>query len=89
MIKPFYVAGSLLLLIIFSIGVHYISGDRMGITDRVNAVASMTRMSSPSFSVAYYEPRVGGTKIGGVEKAVNIAYPEMMPLSRMDFVYEK
>ncbi len=84
MIKPFYAAGSLLLLIIIAIGVHYSFGEREGITDRLNAVAGMTRMSSPSFSVAYYEPR-----IGGVEEAVNIAYPEMMPLDRMDFVYAK
>ena len=82
MIKPFYVAGTLLLLILVAIGAHYALGDREGIDSGINAVAGMTRMSSPSFSVAYYEPR-----IGGVQAAVNIAYPEMMPLDRMDFVY--
>ncbi len=82
MIKPFYIAGTLLLLILIAIGMHYTLGDREGIDSEINAVAGMTRMSSPSFSVAYYEPR-----IGGVQEAVNIAYPEMMPLDRMDFVY--
>lgn len=84
MIKPFYVAGSLLLLIIMVVGAHYTLGGRKGVTDGVNAVAGLTRMSSPSFSVAYYEPR-----IEGIQKAGNIAYPEMMPLDRMDFVYAK
>ncbi len=84
MIKPFYVAGSLLLLIIMIIGAHYALGGREDVTDGINAVAGLTRMSSPSFSVAYYEPR-----IRGVEEAGNIAYPEMMPLDRMDFVYAK
>ena len=84
MIKPFYVAGSLLLLIIIAIGIHYAWGERRDVTDRLNAVAGLTRMSSPSFSVAYYEPR---TK--GVKKAGNTIYPEMMPIDRMDFVYAK
>jgi len=84
MIKLFYAVGALLLLIIIVMGVHYILGDRKSVSDGVNAVAGLTRISSPSFSVAYCEPR-----IGGVEEAVNIAYPEMMPLDRMDFVYAK
>ncbi len=82
MIKLFYAIGSILLLIIFAIGVHYTLGDRSGITERVNAVVALTRMSSPSFSVAYYEPRVRG-----VEKSDNVAYPEMISLDRMGFVY--
>ena len=84
MIKPFYAAGTLLLLIIIAMGVHYTLGDRKSVSDGINAVAGITRISSPSFSVAYYEPRIGGVKEAG-----NIAYPEMMPLDRMDFVYAK
>ncbi|MEA3418914.1 MAG: hypothetical protein U9Q90_05890 [Campylobacterota bacterium] len=84
MVKPFYLASSLLLLIIISMGVHYALGDRLGVTDSINAVGEMTRICSPSFSVAYYEPRMQGVK-----KADNIAYPEMMPIDRMDFVYAK
>jgi len=82
MVKPFYLASSLLLLIIISIGVHYALSDRKGITDRVNAVAGMTQITSPSLSVAYYERR-----IQRYDKANNIVYPEMMSLNRMDFVY--
>ena len=84
MIKPFYAAGTLLLMIIIAVGVHYTLGDREGVSGKINAVAGLTRMSSPSFSVAYYEPRTGR-----IQKAGNIAYPEMMPLDRMDFVYAK
>ena len=84
MIKPFYVAGSLLFLIIIATGMHYVLGDREGVSDGINAVSRMVRMSSPSFSVAYYEPR-----IHGIEKSGNIAYPEMMSIDRMDFVYAK
>lgn len=84
MIKPFYTAGALLLLITIVMGVHYTLGDRKSVNDGINAVAGLTRISSPSFSVAYYEPRTGGVK-----EADNIAYPEMMPLDRMDFVYAK
>ena len=82
MIKPFYMAATLLLLIIMSVGVHYTLGDRKGVSDEINAVAGMARISSPSFSVAYYEHRIGGVKEAG-----NIAYPEMAPLDRMDFAY--
>ena len=84
MIKPFYAVGALLLLITIAMGAHYILGDRKSVSDGINTVAGLTRISSPSFSVAYCEPRTGGVK-----EADNIAYPEMMPLNRMDFVYAK
>ena len=84
MVKPFYLASSLLLLIIISIGVHYALCDRKGVTVGINAVAGITRINSPSLSVAYYERR-----IQRYDKANNIAYPEMMSLNRMDFVYAK
>jgi len=84
MIKPFYAASTLLLLIIITMGAHYTLGDRKNVSDRINAVAGLTRISSPSFGVAYCEPRMGGVKETG-----NIAYPEMMALDRMDFVYAK
>ena len=88
MVKAFYLVASLLLLMIISAGAHYTLGDRQAVADKVNAIARMTRMTSPSLSVAYYEQRVE-SRAEGIEKAANIAYPEMMPLDRMDFVYEK
>ena len=84
MIKPFYVAGSLLLLIVIAMGMHYSLKKKEDITKRINTIAGLTGMSSLSFSVAYYEPR-----IHGIEKSGNIAYPEMIPVDRMDFVYAK
>jgi len=79
MVKPFYLASSLLLLIIISIGVHY-----EDVTGGINTVVGITRITSPSLSVAYYERR-----IQRYDKANNIAYPEMISLNRMDFVYAK
>ena len=83
MVKAFYLVASLLFLMTFSVGIHYIFTDRVDVADKLSAVAGLTRMGSPSLSVAYYEPRVQG-----IEKANNIIYPEMMPVDRMDFVYE-
>ncbi len=82
MVKPFYLASSLLLLIIISIGVHYALCDRKDVTGGINTVVGITRITSPSLSVAYYERR-----IQRYDKANNIAYPEMISLNRMDFVY--
>jgi len=84
MIKHFYAAGTLLLMIIVAVGMHYTLGDSKSVSDNINAVAGLTKMSSPSFSVAYCEPR-----IWKIEEAANVAYPEMIPLDRMDFVYAK
>lgn len=88
MLKLFYLLSSLLLLMTISIGMHYALGDRQAITDRVNAVARMTRMTSPSLSVAYYERRIE-SRVQGIDDTINLAYPEMMPVERMDFVYAK
>ena len=88
MLKLFYLLSSLLLLMTISIGMHYALGDRQAITDRVNEVARMTRMTSPSLSVAYYERRIE-SRVQGIDDTTNLAYPEMMPVERMDFVSEK
>jgi len=41
-------------------------------------------MGTLSLGVAYYEPRIQESRQMG-----NIAYPEMISLDRMDFVYAK
>jgi len=82
MIKLFYLLGSLLFLMAGTVGMHYILLDREDVTSHTNAVAALSRISSLSLSVAWYEPR-----LRRIEKAINSAYPEMMPLDRMDFVY--
>ena len=82
MIKPFYLLGMLLLLLIAFVGVHYTLGEREGVTDGITAITDLSGISSLSLSVAWYEPR-----LRRIEKAGNSAYPEMIPLDRMDFVY--
>lgn len=88
MVKAFYLAASLLFSMTLAVGIHYIFTDRVDVTGKLSAVAGLTRMGSPSLSVAYYEQRMD-PRVQGIEKATNIAYPEMMPLDRMDFVYAK
>jgi hypothetical protein len=47
-------------------------------------VAKLTHFTSPAFSSAYYEPRKSLKT-----HMINPAYIEMLPINRMDFVYEK
>lgn len=82
MIKDFYLLSALLLFMIGIVMVHYVSTDKEGMVRQLNTIAGVSRISSPSLSVAYYEPR-----LRRIEKADNCAYPEMLPLDRMDFVY--
>ena len=86
MIKPFYFTATLLFLIIVAISTHYILAERKEISGKINAVAGMTGVTSPSLSVAYYERRLLIGTDGRGERG-NIAFPEMMPIERMDYVY--
>lgn len=83
MIKAFFVMIGVLFLMIFAVGAHYLSFDGRSIAHDLSSVVALTHMAEPSFSVSYYEPRLSS------DGASNIAYPEMMPINRMDFVYEK
>jgi len=47
-------------------------------------MVKITKISSPSLSVAFYEPRVLF-----YENAQNPAYPQMQAIDKMDVVYEK
>lgn len=80
--KFFYLTLSLLLLMVIMVVIHYTLSDREVIIESINTVSGLTHMASPSFGVDYWEPRMMG-----VEKASNIAYPEMIPINQMDFVY--
>ena len=82
MTKPFYLLVMLLFLMVGIVGIHYTLLDREGMVEDVNTVAALSRISSLSLSVAWYEPR-----LRSVDRASNSAYPEMMSLDRMDFVY--
>lgn len=63
---------------------HYLSYDRAKSKEMLLAVSALSRISSPSLSVAYYEPR-----LLIFDRVVNPSYPEMTPIDRMDFIYEK
>jgi len=50
----------------------------------LSSVTKVTKFSSRSLSVAYYEPRVLF-----YEEALNPAYPQMQTINKMDLVYEQ
>jgi len=81
-LRDFYLLSGLLLVMSGMVMAHYLLSDTHETTEQLKTVAGLSRISSLSLSVAYYEPR-----IRRIEKAANPAYPEMLPLDRMDFVY--
>lgn len=82
MIKEFYLVISMVLALAGFMIVHYMNYDGMASQTMLSSVAKVTRFSSPSLSVAYYEPRVLF-----YEDAINPAYPQMQTINRMDLVY--
>ncbi len=52
--------------------------------EMLSSIAKVTKLSSPSLSVAYYEPRVLF-----YDEASNPAYPQMQAINKMDLVYEQ
>ncbi|HHH37119.1 MAG TPA: hypothetical protein ENK77_00695 [Epsilonproteobacteria bacterium] len=82
MIKLFYLLGSLLFFLLASVATHYTLVNKKNVADDISHAASLSRISSLSLSVAWYEPR-----LRGIDRIGNAAYPEMMPLEKMDFVY--
>jgi hypothetical protein len=64
--------------------VHYVTYNGTSSQTILSSVAKVTKFSSPSLSVAYYEPRVLF-----YEKALNPAYPQMQIINKMDLVYEQ
>ena len=84
MIKPFFVLALLLVLSISMMMVHYLVYDDVTPQKTLQHISKLTNIVSPSLSVAYYEPR-----ILFYEEAVNPAYPQMLPIDKMDLVYAK
>jgi len=84
MIKPFFVLVALLMISVATVSTHYLYYDEEISQKMVQHISSVTQLSSPSLSVAYYEPRVLFD-----EEVENPAYPQMLPLNRMDLVYAK
>jgi len=50
----------------------------------LKSVTKVTKLSSPSLSVAYYEPR-----LFCYDEDSNPAYPQMQTMNKMDLVYAK
>jgi len=84
MIKPFFIVVAFLILSVATVFVHYLSYDDESSQRMAQHISSVTQLSSPSLSVAYYEPRVHFN-----ERVDNPAYPQMLSLNKMDVVYAK
>jgi len=77
LIKPFVSLASLLILMVFAMGVHALLFPYEKTTQSLQIMTTLTHMSSLSTSTAYDE------------LAFNATYPDMPTLGRMDFVYDK
>lgn len=82
MIKQFLLLILFLVFVVSGIATHYVTYDNTTQKEKLSAIASITKLSSPSLSVAYYEPRILLHEV-----AQNPAYPQMQTMNRMDLVY--
>ena len=64
--------------------VHYATHKSLASQSLVSGLTKVTNITSPSLSVAYYEPRVLF-----YEASSNPAYPQMQTMNKMDLVYEQ
>lgn len=74
----------MILLLAGFVLVHYVTHNGISSQEMLSSVTKLTKLSSPSLSVAYYEPRVLF-----YEKALHPAYPQMQTMNKMDIVYEQ
>lgn len=84
MIKEFSILVSMVLLLAGFVLVHYLTHNGISSKEMLSSVTKVTKLSSPSLSVAYYEPRVLF-----YDEASNPAYPQMQTINKMDLVYAK
>lgn len=84
MIKPFFVSLGVLMMLVSMVFMHYFYSDDEISQKMLQNISSITQVSSASLSVAYYEPRVLF-----YEKMDNPAYPQMLSINKMDFVYAR
>ncbi len=82
MIKPFFVSLGLLMIFVGMVSIHYFYSNDDTSEKMLQNISSITQVSSASLSVAYCEPRVLF-----YEKMDNPAYPQMLAINKMDFVY--
>lgn len=84
MIKEFSILVSIVLLLTGFVSAHYLTHHGISSQKTLSTVTKITEISSPSLSVAYYEPR-----ILFYEEALHPAYPQMQTMNKMDLVYEQ
>ena len=84
MIKEFSIVISIVLLLAGFVLVHYATYDDTSSKEMLSSISKVTKLSSVSLSVAYYEPR-----ILLFDETLNPAYPQMQTMNKMDLVYEQ
>jgi len=84
MLRPFAFLALFLLLLITSTLSHYILYNEVVKTKKILSIVNLTKLSSPAFSSAFYEPR----KLFSSDIS-NPAYPQMQTINKMDFIYDK
>ena len=84
MIKQFFILILFLVVLTGVIAAHYSTFDERKHKEMIGRVSSLAKLSSPSLSTAYYEPR-----LLILDKAANPSYPDMPAIDRTDFIYEK
>jgi len=82
LIKEFFIVVSMILSLAGFILVHYVTHNGISLQTMSSSVVKVTKLSSPSLSVVYYEPRVLF-----YEEAANPAYPQMQTMNKMDLIY--
>ncbi len=75
---------SIMMFLAAGVLLHSMTYDGSRETSRLLSLVEVTGLSSPSLSVAFYEPRVFL-----YDETINPAYPQMQPINRMDFIYGK
>jgi hypothetical protein len=84
LIKEFILLIFIVLSLFVFVLLHYTTHNSSNSQDILNSIVKITKISSPSLSVAFYEPRVLF-----YENAQNPAYPQMQAIDKMDVIYEK
>ena len=84
MVKEFSILVSIVLLLAGFVFIHYFTYNGSSSKKTLGSITKITEISSPSLSVAFYEPRVLF-----YEEALNPAYPQMQRINKMDLVYEQ
>jgi hypothetical protein len=84
LVKQFFALVLFLVLLLTVLVGHYVTHDGVVQNSSLSMLANITKLSSPSLSVAYYEPR-----LFCYDEDSNPAYPQMQTMNKMDMVYEQ